>query len=95
MTEPGAPRPSDYAPFIAGLRAAREVVERQTDLTELIHFERPSDYRKGVLTCLMALTATIEAYEKASQSDDSTYESPAEIHSPAPSNPTPTDEGMS
>lgn len=35
--------------------AARTAVARQTDLTELVHFERPSDFRKGVLTCLVAL----------------------------------------
>lgn len=47
-------------PFIDGMRAAREVVARQTDLTELIYFERPSDFRKGVLTCLAALDAAIQ-----------------------------------
>jgi hypothetical protein len=36
---------------------ARTVLERQTDLTELIHFDRPSDFRKGILTCLAALDA--------------------------------------
>lgn len=41
------------------LHGAREVVERQTDLTELVVFERPSDFRKGVLTSLTALDAYI------------------------------------
>ena len=36
---------------------ARTVLERQTDLTELIHFDRPSDFRKGISTCLAALDA--------------------------------------
>lgn len=40
---------------------AYKVVERQTDLTELVHFERPSDFRKGVLTCLTALRVAMEA----------------------------------
>jgi hypothetical protein len=56
MTEERSPSRT----FVDGLREARKVVERQTDLTELIHFERPSDYRKGVLTCLMALDKAIE-----------------------------------
>lgn len=55
-TEAVEPQPS---PLLAGLRAAREVVDRQTDLAELVHFERPSDFRKGVLTCLAALDAAI------------------------------------
>lgn len=32
-------------------------VERQTNLADLMHFDRPSDFRKGVLTSLMALKA--------------------------------------
>jgi hypothetical protein len=61
MTEPT----SDT--FLDGLREARRIVERQTDLTELVHFERPSDYRKGVLTCLMALDqAVADEIEKGS-----------------------------
>lgn len=55
MADPGP----EIDQFLAGLRAARETVERQTDLTELVHFERPSDFRKGVLTCLAALDAQI------------------------------------
>ena len=36
---------------------ARAAVERQTDLADLVHFDRPSDFRKGVLTSLVALDA--------------------------------------
>jgi hypothetical protein len=32
-------------------------VRRQTNLADLIHFDRPSDFRKGVLTCITALEA--------------------------------------
>lgn len=42
------------------LREARAIVERQTDLTELVLFDRPSDFCKGVLTCLAALDAAIK-----------------------------------
>lgn len=45
--------------FIDGLREARKVVERQTNLADLVHFDRPSDFRKGVLTCLAALDNAI------------------------------------
>ena len=45
--------------FLDGLREARAVVERQTDLTDLVHFDKPSDFRKGVLTCLVALDNAI------------------------------------
>ena len=45
--------------FLDGLRAAKGIVERQTNLPDLIHFERPSDFRKGVLTSIMALEAAI------------------------------------
>lgn len=48
------------ATYLDGLIAARDVVERQTDLTELVHFDRPSDFRKGVLTCLAALDDAIQ-----------------------------------
>lgn len=43
------------------------VVERQTNLTELVHFDKPSDFRKGVLTCIAALKA--EAMERADAKD--------------------------
>ena len=56
--EPANPTYADG--YLVGLRTARGVVERQTDLTELVHFDRPSDFRKGVLTCLMALDAAIK-----------------------------------
>lgn len=49
--------------LIQGMKEAREIVARQTDLTELVHFERPSDFRKGVLTCLAALDARIRELE--------------------------------
>lgn len=51
--------------FLDGLRAAREAVLRQTDLTELVHFERPSDFRKGVLTCLAAVDAVIDSQRES------------------------------
>lgn len=60
MSEPSAT-------YLDGLRAARKVVERQTDLTDLVHFERPSDFRKGVLTCLVALDNEIEAQSRRSE----------------------------
>lgn len=47
--------------FLDGLLAARDVVQAQTNLPDLIHFDRPSDFRKGVLTCLAALDAKIKA----------------------------------
>lgn len=56
--EPSDPQPA-VPTYLDGLRAAREVVDRQTDLAELVHFERPSDFRKGVLTCLAALDSKI------------------------------------
>lgn len=34
-----------------------ECVERQADLPSLVHFDKPSDFRKGVLTVLAALNA--------------------------------------
>lgn len=37
--------------------AADAAVERQTNLADLMHFDRPSDFRKGVLSSLMALRA--------------------------------------
>ena len=46
--------------FIDGLREAYKVVERQSALADLIHFDRPSDFRKGVLTCLVALEKAID-----------------------------------
>jgi hypothetical protein len=52
--------------FIKGLRTAREAVERQTDLPSLVFFERPSDFTKGVLSCLTAIDAQIlEAVTRA------------------------------
>ena len=36
-------------------------IRRQASLPDLVHFERPSDFRKGVLTCLAALEAREEA----------------------------------
>lgn len=71
--------------YVAGLRAAREVVARQTSLTELVHFERPSDFRKGVVTCLVALDNAIREAEASSGSSDST--SPTST----PPNPAPPD----
>lgn len=50
----------------AAWKEAIAVATRQTDLTDLtdlVHFERPSDFRKGVLTVITALNA---AREKAS-----------------------------
>lgn len=44
--------------------AAREAVARQTDLTELVHFDRPSDFRKGVLSSLVALDEARKEAEK-------------------------------
>lgn len=49
--------------FRDGLRTARAVVARQTDLTELVLFDRPSDFRKGVLTCITALDSAIKEAE--------------------------------
>lgn len=60
MSALGDSNASRRAAYLDGLRAAREVVMRQTDLAELVHFDRPSDYRKGVLTCLVALDKAIE-----------------------------------
>lgn len=40
-----------------GLRQATEAVRAQANLPDLVHFDRPSDFRKGVLTCLAALEA--------------------------------------
>jgi hypothetical protein len=33
------------------------VARRQTNLAELVHFDKPSDFRKGVLTVIVALEA--------------------------------------
>lgn len=41
----------------AGRRQAVEAVRAQADLPDLVHFDRPSDFRKGVLSCLAALEA--------------------------------------
>lgn len=49
--------------YIAGMRAARVVVERQTNLADLVHFDRPSDFRKGIVTCLVALDEAIREAE--------------------------------
>ncbi len=35
--------------------AAVETAERQTNLADLVHFDKPSDFRKGVLTVITAL----------------------------------------
>lgn len=40
-----------------GLRRAATAVRAQAGLPDLVHFDRPSDFRKGVLTCLAALEA--------------------------------------
>lgn len=40
-----------------GLRQAKTAVRAQAGLPDLVHFDRPSDFRKGVLTCLAALEA--------------------------------------
>jgi hypothetical protein len=40
-----------------GRREAIKVVRAQAGLPDLVHFDRPSDFRKGVLTCLAALEA--------------------------------------
>lgn len=64
--EPPPAKEPDYEDgFRAGLRSARGVVFRQTSLAELVHFDRPSDFRKGVLTCLAALDNAIKEAEGA------------------------------
>lgn len=50
------PEAADEA-YQRGLAKAVEVVRRQANLPDLVHFDRPSDFRKGVLTCLAALEA--------------------------------------
>ncbi|GAA2608579.1 hypothetical protein GCM10010399_44260 [Dactylosporangium fulvum] len=51
-------RADSYARGIAeGLRQAAEAVRAQANLPDLVHFDRPSDFRKGVLSCLAALEA--------------------------------------
>ncbi len=40
-----------------GLKRAATAVRAQAGLPDLVHFDRPSDFRKGVLTCLAALEA--------------------------------------
>lgn len=40
-----------------GLNRAATAVRSQANLPDLIHFDRPSDFRKGVLSCLAALEA--------------------------------------
>jgi hypothetical protein len=40
-----------------GRRQATEAVRAQANLPDLVHFDRPSDFRKGVLSCLAALEA--------------------------------------
>jgi len=55
---------ADYdAGFRDGLRAAREAVGRQTNLPDLVHFDRPSDFRKGVLSCVVAIDNVIPPAE--------------------------------
>lgn len=45
-------------PLVAATWAdARRVVERQTNLPALVHFDRPSDFSKAILSCLTALDA--------------------------------------
>jgi hypothetical protein len=41
----------------AGRRQAAVAVRAQANLPDLVHFDRPSDFRKGVLSCLAALEA--------------------------------------
>lgn len=41
----------------AGFARAVAIVRAQADLPSLMHFDRPSDFRKGVLSCLAALEA--------------------------------------
>lgn len=40
-----------------GRRQATGAVRAQANLPDLVHFDRPSDFRKGVLSCLAALEA--------------------------------------
>lgn len=47
-----------YARGLAeGRRLAIAAVRAQASLPDLMHFDRPSDFRKGVLSCLAALEA--------------------------------------
>lgn len=52
-----------------GIREAVQVVRAQADLPSLMHFDRPSDFRKGVLTCLAALEARQEKSETGGGQD--------------------------
>jgi hypothetical protein len=61
--ESSTPDAASPPTYLDGLRDARAVVERQTDLTDLVHFDRPSDFRKGILTCLVALDDAIARAE--------------------------------
>lgn len=50
----------ELAAFVAKARTAawgeaRAAVERQTNLPDLVYFDKPSDFRKGVLSSLVAL----------------------------------------
>lgn len=47
----------------AGFARAVAIVRAQADLPSLVHFDRPSDFRKGVLSCLAALAAAVDTYE--------------------------------
>jgi phage/plasmid primase-like uncharacterized protein len=51
----------DASAFAAGrtqaLEEAAQIVRSQANLPDLMHFDRPSDFRKGVLSCLAALEA--------------------------------------
>jgi hypothetical protein len=45
---------------VSALAEAALAVERQTNLPDLVHFDKPSDFRKGVLTALMAVRALVD-----------------------------------
>lgn len=44
---------------------AERAVERQTNLAELVYFDKPSDFRKGVLSSLTAVKAARAAALRA------------------------------
>jgi hypothetical protein len=48
-----------------GLRRAATAVRAQANLPDLVHFDRPSDFRKGVLTCLAALESLTKPAQEA------------------------------
>jgi len=56
VTTPPAYAVAAYERGVAeGLKRAATAVRAQAGLPDLVHFNRPSDFRKGVLTCLAAL----------------------------------------